>query len=83
MTREEKTDECRRVVKKMYLLLEGEGSEAVCNSLRVHLDQCKPCAERYKILEELASLCQAFAPESIPEDQKKRMKESLLKALSR
>lgn len=77
-----KTDPCREVVQKMYLILEGERSESLCESLRAHLDQCEPCARQYKIMEDLVSLCERFPTEEIPEDQKERMKENLLKSLS-
>ena len=78
-----KKDPCATVVQKMYLILEGDKSESLCESLRVHLDRCEPCARQYKILEDLASLCERFPAEKIPEDEKERMKENLLKSLSK
>jgi len=78
-----RTDTCRKVVQKMYLILEGERSESFCDSLRVHLDGCEGCARQYKVLEDLVSLCGRFRSEEIPKDQKQKMKEELLKSLSR
>jgi mycothiol system anti-sigma-R factor len=76
-----KRDPCSKVIQKMYLILEEEKSESLCESLQVHLDGCEACAEQYKILEDLVSLCQRFPPEEIPEDQKQKMKKKLLEAL--
>lgn len=76
-----KRDPCSKVIQKMYLILEEERSESLCESLRNHLDGCEACAKQYKILEDLVSLCQRFPSEEIPEDQKQRMKEKLLAAL--
>jgi len=76
-----KRDPCTKVIQKMYMILEEERSESMCESLRIHLDECEACAKQYKILEDLVSLCQGFPPEEIPEDQKQRMKKKLLAAL--
>jgi len=76
-----KRDPCIKVIQKMYLFLEEERSESLCESLRTHLNACEACAKQYKILEDLVSLCQRFPTEEIPEDQKQRMKDELLKAL--
>ncbi len=73
---------CTKIVEKMYLMLEGEKSGSLCKSLRAHLDGCEACAEQYRVLQDLVSLCQSFPDEEVSEDQKKRMKEELLKALS-
>ena len=76
-----KRDPCSKVIQKMYLILEEERSESLCESLRIHLDGCEACTKQYNTLEDLVSLCQRFPPEEIPEDQKQRMKEKLLEAL--
>jgi hypothetical protein len=75
-------DPCRKVIEKMYLVLEEEvRSGSLCDSLQRHMAQCESCASQYKTLEDLVSLCQEFPTEEIPEDQKRKMKEDLLKLL--
>ena len=76
-----KKDPCAKIVQKMYLVLEGGGSGSLCESLRTHLDRCEACAEQYRVLEEVVSLCQRFPDEEIPRDQKQKIKEKLLKSL--
>lgn len=73
---------CTKIVEKMYLMLEGEKSGSLCKDLRAHLEGCKACAEQYRVLQDLVRLCQSFPEDEVPEDQKKRMKEELLKAIS-
>jgi anti-sigma factor (TIGR02949 family) len=76
-----KRDPCSKVIQKMYLILEEEKSESLCETLQTHMDECEACAKQYKTLEDLVSLCKRFPREEIPEDQKQRMKQALLKAL--
>ena len=76
-----KSDACRKVMQNMYLILEGERAGSLCEDLRNHLRRCESCAEQYKVLEGLASLCRRFSTEEIPQEEKRRMKESLLKLL--
>jgi hypothetical protein len=77
----EKKESCRKVIQKMYLILEEESAGSLCETLQAHMAQCESCAEQYKTLGDLASLCQEFRTEEIPEDQKQKMKEDLLKHL--
>lgn len=77
-----KKDSCEKFVQKMYLMLEGGESGSLCEALRIHLEGCRSCAEQYRVLEEIASLCQRFPDEEVSEDQKQKIKEKLLKSLS-
>ena len=77
-----KKEPCTKIVRKMYLILEKGQSGNICENLRTHLAGCESCAEQYRVLEDLVRLCQRFPDEEVPEDQKQRMKEKLLKSLS-
>jgi anti-sigma factor (TIGR02949 family) len=74
-------DTCAKIVQKMYLILEDGESESLCEDLRIHLEGCASCAEQYRVLEDIVSLCQRFPDEEVPEDQKRKIKEKLLKSL--
>ena len=76
-----KRDPCKKIVQKMYLMLEGGESGSLCENLRIHLDGCASCAEQYRVLEDLVLLCQKFPDEKVPEDQKQKIKEKLMKSL--
>ena len=77
-----KKDTCSKIVQKMYLILEGEESGSLCADIRIHLEGCASCAEQYRVLEDLVSLCRKFPDEEVPADQKRKIKEKLLKSLS-
>ncbi len=72
---------CTKIIQKMYLMLEGGESGSLCEELRSHLAGCASCAGQYRVLEDLVSLCQRFPDEEVPEDQKQKIKEKLLKSL--
>ena len=77
-----KKDPCSKIVQKMYLMLEGGESGSLCENLRIHLEGCASCAEQYRVLGDIVSLCKRFPDEEVPEDQKQKIKEKLLKSLS-
>ena len=77
-----KKDPCTKIVQKMYLMLEGGESGSLCEDLRIHLEGCASCAEQYRVLQDTVSLCKRFPDEEVPEDQKQKIKEKLLKSLS-
>jgi Putative zinc-finger len=76
-----KRDPCKEMLRNMYLILEGERPESLCERLRSHLDHCPFCAERARGLEDLVSLCERFPREEISEDEKRRIKQNLLRCL--
>ena len=78
-----KEDPCAKIIQKMYLMLEGGESGSLCETLRIHLEGCASCAEQYRVLEDLVSLCQRFPDEEVSEDEKQKIKEKLLKSLSK
>ncbi len=48
---------CREYLERAYLFLDGEVlSEAERTEIRVHLEECSPCLERYGLEEELVRL---------------------------
>jgi|GEM_PF-3195043 len=73
---------CTKFIQKMYVMLEGGESGSLCENLRSHLEGCASCAEQYRVLEDLVSLCQRFPDEEVPADQKQKVKKRRLKSLS-
>jgi mycothiol system anti-sigma-R factor len=50
-------EHCRRILHSAYLYLDGEVlSEAERHEIKVHLDDCAPCYERYGIEEQVKEL---------------------------
>lgn len=68
-------------MRNMYRILEGEKAGPLCEDLEKHMRGCASCSEQFKVLEDLASLCRQFRTIEIPQEEKHRMKENLLKLL--
>ena len=50
-------EHCKETLKKAYLFLDGEVlSESERREIRVHLEECYPCLERYDVERELTVL---------------------------
>ena len=48
---------CRETLQRAYLFLDGEIlSEPERTEIRVHLEECSPCLERYGLEEELVTV---------------------------
>lgn len=50
-------EDCRLTLERAYLFLDGEGlTEEERGEIRVHLERCRPCLERYGLEEEVTAL---------------------------
>lgn len=47
---------CQDTLDKAYLLLDGEGTPEEREEIRVHLEECSPCYERYGLDAEVKKL---------------------------
>ena len=59
--------DCSDVVEAVYLYIDGELSEEVIDSIRVHLDECSPCLREYGIEQEVKALIARCCCETAPE----------------
>jgi mycothiol system anti-sigma-R factor len=48
--------DCREVIEKVYLYLDGEMEDADTIDIRVHLDECSPCLRQYGVEQEIKAL---------------------------
>jgi len=48
--------DCREVLKRVYLYLDGEIEDADCTEIREHLDECAPCLREFGIEQEVKAL---------------------------
>ena len=50
-------DYCRETLRQAYLFLDGELlSESERTSIRLHLEECQPCLERYGLEQEVSQM---------------------------
>jgi mycothiol system anti-sigma-R factor len=59
--------DCSDVVEAVYLYIDGELSEEVIESIRLHLDECSPCLREYGIEQEVKALIARCCCETAPE----------------
>ena len=64
---------CDDLLRRLAEFAEGTLDEAVCVEIRLHLQDCDPCAELQRDLETLARLCQCLPPPRMPEDLRARL----------
>ena len=75
---------CKEIIRNLYKIVEqGSGSDKLCSTIQAHLEDCSSCTKQYEELNDLILLCRKFSDLPIPDEQKKKMKEDLKKALSR
>ena len=48
--------DCREVLDKVYLYLDGEADDVDCGKIRQHLDECSPCLRRFGLEQQVKSL---------------------------
>ena len=48
--------DCREVIEKVYLYLDGEMQDEDTIDIREHLDECSPCLRKYGIEQEVRAL---------------------------
>lgn len=68
---------CEEVLTELYTFLDGELTSEKREHIRVHLDDCNPCLERYDFEAELRIVIAAKCKESVPESLKQKIAASL------
>lgn len=48
--------DCREVIEKVYLYLDGEMADEDCIDIRDHLDECSPCLREYGVEQDIKAL---------------------------
>ncbi|HYN35539.1 MAG TPA: zf-HC2 domain-containing protein [Actinomycetota bacterium] len=67
-------EDCRITLQKAYLFLDGEVlSETERLQIQGHLEDCRPCLERYGLEGEVTTLVTRLTVEPCPESVKKRI----------
>ena len=48
--------DCREVIERVYLYLDGEMADEECVDIRQHLDECSPCLRQYGVDQDIKAL---------------------------
>lgn len=72
-------DECVDYLERIVYFIDNELDEADCSEVRLHLDACSPCLQRYDlqrtVKQIVARSCAESAPEALREKVRLRIRE--------
>lgn len=61
-------EDCADYIERIVYLIDNELDEADCSVVRMHLDECSPCLERYDLQVTVKSVVARSCSEKAPED---------------
>ena len=74
---EHEPSQCEEALAELYTFLDGELTAEKREHIRVHLDDCNPCLERYDFEAELRVVISTKCKESVPQELKDRIAATL------
>ncbi len=73
-THEHGRDDCVDYLERIVYFLDNELDEADCSEVRVHLDECGPCLEKYDLQRTVKQIVARSCSESAPESLRDRVR---------
>jgi mycothiol system anti-sigma-R factor len=70
---EPSTGECADYLERIVYFLDNELDEADCSEVRLHLDACNPCLERYDLQRTVKAVVARSCSEAAPEELRQRV----------
>jgi mycothiol system anti-sigma-R factor len=67
-------EDCADYLERIVYFLDNELDEADCSAVRVHLDECGPCLEKYDLQRTVKSVIARSCTESAPDDLRERVR---------
>jgi mycothiol system anti-sigma-R factor len=68
------SDDCSDFLDQIVYLLDNELDEAECAAVRVHLDTCHPCLQKYDLQRTVKAIVARSCAESAPEELRERVR---------
>ena len=65
--------DCADYLERIVYFLDNELDEADCSEVRVHLDSCNPCLEKYDLQRTVKALVARSCSEAAPNDLRQRV----------
>ena len=66
-------DDCVDYIERIVYFIDNELDEADCSAVRVHLDSCNPCLEKYDLQRTVKTIVARSCSEAAPEDLRQRV----------
>jgi anti-sigma factor (TIGR02949 family) len=73
---------CREVLTQISAYLDGELDHTACDAIERHCDRCESCARLIAGLRETVGLCRRAAAAPLPEEVRRRARESVRRLLA-
>jgi mycothiol system anti-sigma-R factor len=71
--REPSGDDCADFLERIVYFLDNELDEADCSAVRLHLDGCNPCLEKYDLQRTVKAVVARSCSEAAPDDLRQRV----------
>jgi mycothiol system anti-sigma-R factor len=68
------SDDCADFLDQIVYLLDNELDEAECTAVRIHLDTCHPCLQKYDLQRTVKAIVARSCAESAPEELRERVR---------
>ena len=65
--------DCADFLERIVYFLDNELDEADCSAVRLHLDQCNPCLEKYDLQRTVKSVVARSCHEAAPDELRQRV----------
>ena len=72
-THEHGTGDCADYLERIVYFLDNELDEADCSEVRLHLDACNPCLERYDLQRTVKAVVARSCSEAAPEELRQKV----------
>jgi len=70
---EPSASDCAEFLDRIVYFIDNELDEADCSAVRVHLDSCNPCLEKYDLQRTVKSVVARSCTEVAPDDLRQRV----------
>jgi mycothiol system anti-sigma-R factor len=67
-------EDCADYLERIVYFLDNELDEADCSAVRVHLDECGPCLEKYDLQRTVKAVVARSCTESAPDGLRERVR---------
>ena len=67
------SSECADFLERIVYFLDNELDEADCSAVRLHLDACNPCLEKYDLQRTVKAVVARSCSEAAPKDLRERV----------
>ena len=68
------SDDCADFLEQIIYFLDNELDDASCTEVRIHLDSCNPCLERYDLQRTVKAIVARSCSEVAPEELRERVR---------